>query len=179
MQKRLISSLVFLCVLAAFSLFFTFLRVPFLGSLVSPYDSSKNPVNIDFKYGYNCRNELNTFNGTFTKDLVIDGTATTRLILSQDELSQIQRKLSDIGFYNYPNTFPSTGVVTPRADYYLKVQNGSTIKETTWYSDSFSDANTDLQQVESDLSQLYNLMTGIIEGKLEYNLLPAANGAYC
>ena len=179
MQKRLISSLVLLCVLTAFSVFFAFLRVPFLGNLVSPYDSSKNPVNIVFKYGYDYRNELNTFNGTFTKDLIIDGTATTRLILSQEELSQIQRKLFDIGFYDFPNIFPSTGVVTPRADYYLKVQNGSTVKEATWYSDSFSDANTDLQRVESDLNQLYRLITGMIEGKLEFKLLPAANGAYC
>lgn len=179
MQKRLISSLVLLCFLAALSVFIAFLRVPFLGNLVSPYDSSKNPVNIVFKYGYDYRNELNTFNGTFTKDLVIDGTATTRLILSQEELSQIQRKLFYIGFYDFPKIFSSTGVVTPRADYYLKVQNGNTVKEVTWYSDSFLEANTDLQQAESNLTQLYKLITSMIEGRLEYKLLPPANGAYC
>lgn len=179
MQKKLILILVLLSILTALMVFFAFLRVPFLGNLVSPYDSSKNPINIVFRYGYDYRNELNTFNGTFTKDLVIDGTATTRLILSQEELNQIQSKLSDIGFYDFPNIFPSTGVVTPRADYYLKVQNGSTVNEVTWYSDSFNDANTGPQQVESDLNQLYSLITGMIEGKLEYKLLPTANGAYC
>jgi hypothetical protein len=96
--------------------FFTFLRVPFLGNLVSPYDSSKNPVNIVFKYGYDYRNELNTFNGTYTKDLIIDGTATTRLILSQEELSYVQSKLSDIDFTTskyLPSTVSSTSRLLP------------------------------------------------------------------
>jgi len=179
LQKKLIPILVMLSVLTALIVVFAFLRVPFLGNLVSPYDSSKNPVNIVFKYGYDYRNELNTFNGTFTKDLVIDGTATTRLVLSLQELNQIHKKLTDIGFYEYPETFPSAGVVTPRADYYLKVQKGSAIKEVTWCSDSFIDANTSSQQVESNLHELCDLMTNMIEGKLEYKLLPPANGAYC
>jgi hypothetical protein len=130
-------------------------------------------MNVVFKFGVGARNELNTFNGTFTKDLIIDGTITTRLILSQDELSQIQKRLSDIGFFDYPETFPSQGAVTPRSDYYIKVQNGSTVKEVTWYSDSMLDTRTE------DLQQLSSFLTKMIMEKLEYKLLPPANGAYC
>ena len=172
MQKRLILSVALLCVLAVLAVFFSFLRSPFLGNLVFPYDSSNNPVNIVFKFGVVARNELNTFDGTFTKDLIIDGTITTRLILSKEELNQIQKRFIDIGFFGYPETFPSRGAVTPRSDYYIKVQNGSTVKEVTWYSDSVSDTRTE------DLRQLNSLLTDMIMEKLEYKLLPPANGGY-
>jgi hypothetical protein len=173
LQKRLILSLILLCVLAALAIVFSFLRFPSLGNLVSPYDSSNNPVNIVFKFGTGARNELNTFNGTFTKDLIMDGTITTRLILSQEELGQIQKRLSDIGFFKYPETFPSKGAVTPRSDYYIKVQNGSTIKEVTWYGDSLLDPRS------KDLQQLSSFLSDMIMKKIEYKLLPPANGEYC
>jgi hypothetical protein len=176
LQRRLILYLVLLSVLATTAVVILFLRTPLLGNLENlfiPYDSSKNPVNLDFKFGDALRNELNTFDGTFTKDLVIDGTITTRLTLSPEELTQIQQKLFDIGFWDYPETFPSQGIVTPRADYYIKVDNGSTVKEVTWYQDSMSDTRTE------DLQQLYGLLTDMIMEKLEYKLLPPANGAYC
>ena len=173
LQKRLILSLGLLIVLTALTLVLVFLRIPFLGTLVSRYDSSKNPINLDFKYGYEGRNELNTFTGAFTKDLVADGTATTWLILSREELSQIQNRLSDIGFFNYPDIFPSQGAVTPRTDYYLRVQDGSTVKEVTWYQDSLMDEKT-----KTDLTQLYSLIVSMIKEKLEYKLLPPANGGW-
>lgn len=164
--------------LISLAIILAFSRSPFLANLVFAYDSSKNPINIDFKFGVTSRNELNTFNGTFTKDLLLDGTITTRLILSQEELSQIRQRLFDIGFYDYPKIFASQGIVQPRADYYLKVQNGTTIKEVIWYSDSFTGNKTD-ETTEANLNQLYNLIWTMIETKIEYKLLPAANGYYC
>ncbi len=176
MQKRLIICITLHCILTVFGIFLACVRSPFLGNLVFAYDSSRNPINIDFKFGIESRNELNTFNGTFTKDLIIDGTITTRLILSQEELNQIEKKLFEIGFFNYPNTFPSSGNVVPRADYYLKVQNGTTIKEVIWYSDSFIDKTN--ESTRANLNQLSDLIWSMIEAKLEYKLLPPANGAY-
>jgi hypothetical protein len=175
MRRKVILSIVLLSVLATTAVVILFLRTPLLGNLENlfiPYDSSKNPVNLDFKFGFALRNELNTFDGTFTKDLVIDGTITTRLTLSQEELTQIQQKLSDIGFWDYPETFPSQGIVTPRADYYIKVENGSTVKEVSWYSDSEEDTKTE------NLRQFRDFLINMIMEKLEYKLLPPANGAY-
>ncbi len=169
-------SLVLLGVLAITAVVILFLKTPLLGNLENlfiPYDSSKNPVNLDFKYGFAGRNELNTFDGTFTKDLVIDGTITTRLTLSQEELTQIQQKLSDMGFWGYPETFPSQGIVTPRADYYIKVANGSAVKEVSWYEDSEENTKTE------NLRQFRHLLTNMIMEKIEYKLLPPANGGYC
>ncbi len=176
MRKKLILFLIMFCILISLAISFSFLRSPFLGNLVFAYDSSKNPINIDFKFGIESRNELNTFDGTFTKDLIIDGTITTRLILTQQELAQIQTKILEMNFFDYPETFPSSGRWIPREDYYLKVQNGTTIKQVTWYSDSFIHDNTN--ETKINLNQLYNLIWNMIETKIEYKLLPAANGGY-
>jgi hypothetical protein len=140
------------------------------------YNSSQNPVNIIFKYGVGAKNELNTFEGTYTKDLVIDNTVTTRLILSHEELRQIQQKLSDIGFFDYPETFPLNDErwVTPQVDYYIKVQNGSTVKEVSWNDNSKIDSTT-----EDSLGQLASFIIRIMEQKIEYKMLPPAKGGYC
>jgi hypothetical protein len=174
LQKKLVLILTIFCILTILAISLAFVRSPILGNLVFPYDSSKNPINIDFKFGVTARNELNTFDGTFTKDLIYDGIIKTRLILSQQELTQIKTKLLDIGFLDYPPSFQSQGNISPRDDYLLKVQIGTVTKEVSWYSDSNLDSKTD-----ADLNELYNLVNGIIIQKLEYKLLPAANGGYC
>jgi hypothetical protein len=174
LQKKLVLILTIFCILTILAICLAVVRSPILGNLVFQYDSSRNAINIDFKFGVTARNELNTFDGTFTKDLILDGTIKTRLILSQQELAQIKTKLLDMGFFDYPPSFPSQGIVSPRDDYLLKVQIGSAIKEVSWYSDSNLDSKTD-----ADLNELHNLVTGIIIQKLEYKLLPAANGGYC
>lgn len=166
--------LTMLFILTILAVTFSFLRSPFLGNLISPYDSSKNPINIDFKFGVTARNLLNTFDGTFTKDLIADGTITTRLILSQQELTQIKTKLIDMDFFDYPEVFQSKGSITPRTDYFLKIQFGSEIKEVSWHSDSDLDSKTN-----ADLYQLYHLLYDMIVQKLEYRLLPATSGGYC
>lgn len=137
------------------------------------YDSTKNPINIVFRYGVGGRNELNTFNGTFTKDLVIDGTTTGKLYLSREDLQQIQEKLAEMGFFDYPDSFPSQGIVTPRGDDYLKVDNGTVEKEVSWYSDSeYEDP-----RVQS-LHDLAAFLMGMIEAKPAFKAFPPANGAY-
>ncbi len=173
MQRKLRLVLVFLCATVVFLAAYAFYANPFLADLFVEYDSSKNPINIVFRYGVGGRNELNTFNGTFTKDLVIDGTATGRLYLTKEDLEQVQEKLAEIGFYDYPATFPSQGVVTPRGDDYLKVANVSTVKEVSWYSDS----EYDDQRVQS-LHDLAVFLTNMIEAKPAYKAFPHANGAY-
>jgi len=147
----------------------------FLGNVFPPYDSTQNPINIDFKFGVGARNELNTFNGTFTKDLVIDGTFTTRLILSQGEMTQIAQELAETDFFNLPETFPrsTNRLVMPQSDYYIKVQKGTIVKEFSWNTNSEIDSSTD-----SRLEQFVSFLTNMIYEKPEYKMMPPATGAY-
>ena len=167
MRHKLELSIVLLYVSAALVVAYVF-----LGNVFPPYDSTQNPINIDFKFGVGARNELNTFNGTFTKDLVIDGTFTTRLILSQGELTQIEQNLAEIDFFNLPETFPRSTDrwVTPQSDYYLKVQKGTTVKEVSW--------NTNSEITETRLEQFVSFLINMIYEKPEYKMMPPATGAY-
>src|SRR5665647_2086970 len=71
------------------------------------------------KYGVGAKNELNTFEGTFTKDLVIAGTTTTGLRLSNTELNQIYEEMLRIHIMDYPETFKESrnSMVTPFQTY--------------------------------------------------------------
>jgi hypothetical protein len=139
------------------------------------YDSSKNVINVIFKYGVGARNELNTFEGTYTKDLILDNTATTRMILSQEELSQIRQKITEIDLFSFPDSFPlnPSGFVIPQIDYYIKVQNGTQIKEITWSNNSLMDSS-----IQNSLDQLVSFLRNMIEQKPEYKALPPARGGY-
>jgi len=175
MQRKLNPSVVLVVALAGFAVAYAFLAGWFLASLVPPYDSSQNPVNILFRFGVEARNELDTFNGTFTKDLVIDGTITRRLTLSEGELKQIEQKLVDINFFDLPESFPphTNRFVTPEDDYYLSVQKGTTVKTVSWNTNSMMDSIT-----EQKLQELTALIQSMIESNPEYRMLPPANGAY-
>ncbi len=61
--------------------------------------------NFVFTYGVNADNVLNTFNGSFTKDLVCDPDTTVALVLAQADLDSIYRKMVEIDFFNYPESF--------------------------------------------------------------------------
>lgn len=145
MQRKLKPCVVLVVALAGFAVAYAFLVGPFLASLVPPFDSSQNPVNIVFKFGVGAKNELDTFNGTFTKDLVIDGTTSTRLALSAEELKQVEQKLVNIGFFNLPESFPrrTDRWVSTQEDYYLRIEKGTTVKEASWNTNSMIDSSTE------------------------------------
>jgi hypothetical protein len=83
---------------------------------------------------------LNTFDNTYTKDLIIDGTITVSFSLSESDFQQIITKMLQIDFFSYPDTFLiSTGdtvcYITPHSTYNFEVNYKSNIKYLYW-SDS-------------------------------------------
>ena len=135
----------------------------------------KSDVNLLFKYGVGERNELNTFNNSYTKDMIIDPPITIGLYLSDAEMEQISQEMVAINFFNLSETFPlSEKLVMPSEGYYVRVQNGSMTKEVSWSTNSELNSTT-----ENNLQQLANCITGIVEKRPEYTRLPPPNGAYC
>ena len=55
-----------------------------------------------FKYGVGAKNELNTYNGTYVKDMVTAPSVTTNLSLTIEEKRQILQRIAEIGFFTYP-----------------------------------------------------------------------------
>ena len=147
-------------------------------STQKPSDDNFNladDFNLVLKYGVGAKNELNTFDETFTKDLVLNPPVTTILVLTSQEKMQILQKIDEMAFFGFPESFPINphAWITPQMDYYIKVQNGSQIKEITWNSNSMIESD-----VKDGLDQVAACIVGLIEQKSEYKALPTPNGGY-
>jgi len=145
-------------------------------------DSGTDPrdrhFNMSLKYGVNARNELNTFTDTFTKDLVLDGTATTKLVLSAPELDTLEAMFLTIDIFSYPDTFvaqhgDTDGVVTPHTTYVLKLTRDERQKVLYW-----EDALISTDPRATALRSVFDFVRTLVEGKEEYQSLPPARGGY-
>ncbi len=146
---------------------------------VAVYLSMQRPAesnfNIVFRYGVGAKNELNTFNGTYTKDMVQNPPITASLVLTKNELNGIQQKVAELALFNLPSNFSRKEGewFSTQVDYYLKIQNGSQTKEISWNDNSQIDSNT-----KNSLDSIEIYLIGIIEQRQEYKALPTPNGGY-
>lgn len=128
-----------------------------------------------FKYGVGAKNELDTLNGTYTKDMIMDPSITTNLTLSVEEKWQIMNEIYSIDFFNLPNSFPINPHMwkTTQTDYFLKVQNGTQTNEVYWNANSLLE-----DSIEKNLEQLVIYLIEIIENKEGYKALPTPTAGY-
>lgn len=134
--------------------------------------------NILVKFGIYARNELNTFNDTFTKDLILDGTATTRLVLSQTDFDSIESRMLSIDIFSYPDTFvvqhsDTVGFFIPYQTYALKVKVDSRWKDLFW-----KDSIISSDPRGTELREAFEFIRRLVASKPEYGQLPPARGGY-
>ena len=129
--------------------------------------------NLIFKYGVGAKNELNTFDQTYTKDMVLDPSITIEFNLTDSELAGIYQKINDLKLLEN-NEEPTEGNMavlrTPCSSYYLKVQINSTQKELFW--------DNCQGKISDRFQQFTNYVIQIIESKEEYKKLPIPQGGY-
>ena len=135
------------------------------------------------KYGQYAKNVLNTFEGTFTKDMVVDSIITIKFALSQEELDSIQNKMVEINIFEYPEKYqpwqddgpPSNSVIdhTSYNTYYFKIQLGNQLKEIFWTDSNWSKATKAIR-----LRNLISQIVMMIESKKEFKKLPPPLGLY-
>ena len=142
--------------------------------------TGESSFNLIFKYGVMARNEVDTFQGTYTKDMIIDPSITVKLSLSEEEMDRIYQKMVEIDFFDYPDRFsvpiPSDGpigIVTPYSSYYFKVEYNSQVKELWW-----DDEITNPDEKADRLRELIELIRDIVESKEEYKKLPEPRSGY-
>ena len=130
-----------------------------------------------FKYGPMAKNVLNTLNGTYTRDMVIGPSVTINMTLTEDDLDRIFRKMIEINFFDYPETF-----VVPRKDVYGYVTPFDRYRFFVEYCDVKTvkwDAEELYRNREAtSLKELCDLIIEIIESKPEYKTLPKPRGGY-
>jgi hypothetical protein len=139
-------------------------------------------IKIHFHYGF--ANELNTFEQTLQKDLVMNGTISTSFWLTTEEQRLILSKVQSVNFFDFPDTIrqevgsdsimaltvPNPGIQ------FLRVQYKEQDKTVYWYAYlRDSQGNNDHATM---LIQLTSLIIDIIESKPEYQSLPPAEGGY-
>lgn len=149
---------------------------------ISCSDSGTSPdsrsFSLKFSYGVDARNVLNTFQNTYTKDLVTDGTTTVAFELSDSELRSIDAKMVEIGFFSYPDTFvvpgaDTLGYVTPHPTYIFDVKDNETVKHLYW-SDCIVSQDTNAVKLRGLISSI----VAIIQSNPKYSQLPPARGGY-
>jgi hypothetical protein len=146
-----------------------------------PVRDHKRGFNILVRYGFGGgRNELNTFQGTFTKDLILDCVTTIPLQLSNEDLSAIEERLADIRFFDYPEDFipppanpHALKLVEPHETYFFIVQVGSRTKVVSWEDSDWSGHPRAVA-----LREAVKFIRSIIESKAEYKGLPPTRGIY-
>jgi hypothetical protein len=136
--------------------------------------------NFTLRYGIMAKNEINTFEGTVTKDMVTERPIKINLRLTEAEMKAIYRKMVEIDFFSYPEVFrievpadSPTHLVTPASSYFFTVQYDSQTKRVRWIDDTL---NPDIKA--DRLRELILYIRGIVENKKEYRELPPARGGY-
>lgn len=137
--------------------------------------------NFILKYGVGAKNVLDTFAGTFTKDLVNARTVTTRLTLTPEEMAAVYAEMRRLNIFAYPEEFAprQNGLyITPHPTYYLKVQMDGKVKEIYW-EDITGEQNLSAQPQEAvQLRNLIDKIVRMIEAKEEFKQLPQPEGVY-
>lgn len=132
---------------------------------------SEEAFNLDFKFGYGSNdNELNTFDDTYTKDMVMDDPITISLVLTDEELASIQAKIEELDVFTEPYVAPNgvSVMMSPCIHYSLEVQvSGST------QNDEWTCSNT-----SSNKAEFVNFMFDFIDSQEEVQALPEPQGGY-
>jgi len=134
-------------------------------------------LKIHFYYGFG--NELNTFEQTYTKDLVLDGYITVDFWLTEAEQERIKNKFGAVDFFSFPDTLiyqmgTNSIMVSIHPDpgwQFLRVADENRDKIVYWRY-PIPEGN----EFVPSLAELKKLIIDIIESKPEYKALPPANG---
>lgn len=127
--------------------------------------------NFVFSYGVLEKNILNTFEETYTKDLVNAGMATTTLNLTNKEKQKIFELMSDIELFDYPEEVEGMNIL-PASGYVFEITYHGRSKNIRWLGE-FNNSKRD-----RDFETLTKMIIEIIKSKEAYKKLPPAEGYY-
>lgn len=164
-MKKLLSVIFLVLLLGACSLFN---RMP-----------EKMPDDFDFsvQFGVNKNNEINTYDGTVTKDLIEDGKVTANITFSNEEKEFIYEMMKEINIIENKKLTPSflkqNCFQEPHEDDRWKItMNGET------YTYDISGVYCEPSEDAKELIELRNEIFRIVKEKQAYQELPEAKGGY-
>jgi len=129
---------------------------------------------VSFGYGEVTKNEIDTFKGTVTKDLIVKGSATANIVFTTVELREIYDKMRAIDIMG-PKKSTKDGrcFKTPSNEDKWKITVNGETKTFSW-TDKYCAMTEDANQ----LLELRNFIKNMVESKEGYKALPEAEGGY-
>lgn len=129
---------------------------------------------LSFGYGEVNKNEINTYDNSVTKDLIMKGTAKTDALFSQDEMQSIYEKMREINIMEIDGFSQQVGCSkTPSNTDSWKITINGDRKTFSWTDEDCSVSND-----EKQLLDLRTYIQQIVNGKDAYKALPEAEGGY-
>ncbi|WP_078380636.1 hypothetical protein [Sutcliffiella halmapala] len=141
----------------------------------------KMPDDFHFKmsYGVGAKNEIDTFKGVYTKDLVLDGVVQTELVFTNEERERIYGEMKKIELLvrskkvtNQTEDGSYCGSDPVESTIISMVINGETL-EVSWTTDNCQ--TQDLLELEGFVDFIHK---ELIVTKKEYQKLPSGTGGY-
>ncbi len=131
-------------------------------------------VQIFYRYGLN---ELDTFHGTYQKDLVINGTIKTTMWLTTREQEIIATALENYRFFSLPDVIykrpPNVHVSPDHGLQVLRIKYNGKDKTVVW------DFPIDIKNKNKYfIESITQLIWDIVTSKPEYKALPPIKGGY-
>jgi hypothetical protein len=131
-------------------------------------------VRVFFKFDF--RDQVDTFNGTLTKDLVENGTITVPFGFNAVEQDSVLSILADARFYELPDTLypiPNVSIAPDPGVQRLRVEYEGKGKSLVWlYVLDGSDPRT------GEVQELWARLRNLVQSTDTYRQLPPAKGAY-
>ncbi|QFF99032.1 hypothetical protein PB01_09450 [Psychrobacillus glaciei] len=137
-----------------------------------------NDFGFSIQFGMGKKNEINTFEGTVTKDLITDGITTAAVTFTDEEMNEIYEKMKELNIIETKKIIPepidgTNCIQEPHEEDEWKITiNGETISHTV--SGAYCEPTNDAKQ----LIELRNYVFSIIRSKEEYIELPESKGRY-
>ena len=138
-------------------------------------ESPPKDFNFFIQFGIGKRNEINTFDGVVTKDLIEAGTATANLTFTEEEMDLIYAKMKEINIAETKQFIPETidcAQEPYEEDEWNILINGETIRHSV--SGAYCEPTSDAMQ----LIELRDFIFDMIKGKDNYKKLPDSEGGY-
>lgn len=154
--------------------------VPLPTSTAVPMAQQSNDFAFQFSYGACGTDILDTFTGTYTKDMLIAPSITIPLTLSRDEMSHIYSEMQRINLFSYPSTYmivpqpdQEVGLVSPPTSYSFVIRNAHVTHHVQWLDHIIEPTTPEAEQLRS----LIHLIMTIIERQPAVQQLPVPQAA--
>jgi hypothetical protein len=149
------------------------------GNLSSSQASNRDEFNFKLNFSTFGKEQIDTYKGTYTKDLVLNGTKTINFKLPDNVKNEIYKLMMDINIMSFPDTLKADGMaVTPSCDYKLTVTIKGKTKSIEWKEGFYTFMTENLPKENVNFLKLVKYIGDYIHSTEEYKNMPEANGGY-